>query len=213
MKNILKFLMPNEDKFFLLLNQQADNLLETGKIFCDSIEKYNNLSAEEKRERQKKIKDREEAGDVLSYHIIEQIDTNLITPFDREDVHELTILIDDILDSIDSTFRRIIYCDLKKTDEIMINLNNSIMDSIEAIHCGIGDLKTLKEIKSYCTKIETIENQSDTFLAMGLLHLFQNVKDPILLFKTKEIYEHLESITDRCKVVSRVLRSVTVKHG
>jgi uncharacterized protein Yka (UPF0111/DUF47 family) len=45
------------------------------------------------------------------------------------------------------------------------------------------------------------------------MNLFQNVKDPIILFKTKEIYEYLESVTDRCKNVSRILRSIMVKHG
>jgi hypothetical protein len=205
--------MPNEDKFFSLLNEQADNLLESGKIFFNSIEKYNQLSIEERKERQKKIKEMEEVGDTISYNIIEQIDKNLITPFDREDIHELTILIDDILDSIDATFRRIIYCDLQNTDDIILNLNKSILDSIKAIHFAINDLKTLTEIKSYCTRIEMLENQSDTLLALGLVYLFQNVKDPIILFKTKEIYEYLESVTDRCKVVSRVLRSIMVKHG
>ena len=213
MNSILKFLMPNEDKFFSLLNEQADNLLESGNIFFNSIEKYNQLSIEERKERQKKIKDMEEVGDAISYNIIEQIDKNLITPFDREDIHELTILIDDILDSIDATFRRIIYCDLQNTDDIILNLNKSILDSIKAIHFAINDLKTLTEIKSYCTRIEMLENQSDTLLALGLVYLFQNVKDPIILFKTKEIYEYLESVTDRCKVVSRVLRSIMVKHG
>jgi uncharacterized protein Yka (UPF0111/DUF47 family) len=213
MNSILKFLMPNEDKFFSLLNEQADNLLESGNIFFNSIEKYNQLSIEERKERQKKIKDMEEVGDTISYNIIEQIDKNLITPFDKEDIHELTILIDDILDSIDATFRRIIYCDLQNTDDIILNLNKSILDSIKAIHFAINDLKTLTEIKSYCTRIEMLENQSDTLLALGLVYLFQNVKDPIILFKTKEIYEYLESVTDRCKVVSRVLRSIMVKHG
>ena len=213
MISILKFLMPNEDKFFSLLNEQADNLLESGNIFFSSIEKYNQLSIEERNERLKKIKEMEEVGDTISYNIIEQIDKNLITPFDREDIHELTILIDDILDSIDATFRRIIYCDLQNTDDIILNLNKSILDSIKAVHFAISDLKSLKEIKSYCTKIEMLENQSDTLLALGLVYLFQNVKDPIILFKTKEIYEYLESITDRCKVVSRVLRSIMVKHG
>ena len=213
MNSIFKFLMPNEDKFFSLLNEQADNLLESGNIFFNSIEKYNQLSIEERKERQKKIKEMEEVGDTISYNIIEQIDKNLITPFDREDIHELTILIDDILDSIDATFRRIIYCDLQNTDDIILNLNKSILDSIKAIHFAINDLKTLTEIKSYCTRIEMLENQSDTLLALGLVYLFQNVKDPIILFKTKEIYEYLESVTDRCKVVSRVLRSIMVKHG
>ncbi len=213
MNSILKFLMPNEDKFFSLLNEQADNLLESGNIFFNSIEKYNQLSIEERKERQKKLKEMEEVGDTISYNIIEQIDKNLITPFDREDIHELTILIDDILDSIDATFRRIIYCDLQNTDDIILNLNKSIMDSIKAIHFAINDLKKLTEIKSYCTRIDMLENQSDTLLALGLVYLFQNVKDPIILFKTKEIYEYLESITDRCKVVSRVLRSIMVKHG
>ena len=213
MNSILKFLMPNEDKFFSLLNEQADNLLESGNIFFNSIEKYNQLSIEERKERQKKLKEMEEVGDTISYNIIEQIDKNLITPFDKEDIHELTILIDDILDSIDATFRRIIYCDLQNTDDIILNLNKSILDSIKAIHFAINDLKTLTEIKSYCIRIEMLENQSDTLLALGLVYLFQNVKDPIILFKTKEIYEYLESVTDRCKVVSRVLRSIMVKHG
>ena len=213
LNNILKFLVPNEDKFFVLLNEQADNLLESGKIFHDSIEKYNQLSPEERKERQKKIKEMEENGDTISHNIIEQIDKNLITPFDREDIHELTIFIDDILDSMDATFKRIVFCDLKSTDDIIISLNKSILDAIKAIHLAIYDLKKLSDIKSYCTRIEMLENQSDGFLAAGLVNLFKNEENPISLFKTKEIYEYMESVTDRCKNVSRVLRSIMVKHG
>ncbi len=213
LNNILKFLVPNEDKFFALLNEQADNLLESGKVFSDSIEKYNQLSPDERKECQKKIKEMEEKGDTISHNIIEQIDKTLITPFDREDIHELTIFIDDILDSMDATFKRIFFCDLKSTDDIIISLNKSILDSIKAIHLAIYDLKKLLDIKSYCTRIEMLENQSDGFLAAGLVNLFKNEENPIRLFKTKEIYEYMESVTDRCKNVSRVLRSIMVKHG
>jgi uncharacterized protein len=211
--NILKFLVPNDHEFFELLNEQADNLLESGNTFYETIEQYNQLSLDERKDKQRKIKEMEEIGDAISHTIIDQIDKNLITPFDREDIHELTIFVDDILDSMDATFRRIVFCDLKSTDDIIIGLNKSILDSIKSIHCGIHDLNKLSDIKSSCIRVDMLENQADGLLAQGLVYLFRNEKDPIVLFKTKEIYEYMESVTDRCKNVSRVLRSIMVKHG
>ncbi len=213
MPNILKFLLPNETKFFMMLNRQSDNILEGGKLFLDSVNGYTQLTHEEREEHQKKMKDTEEKGDKLSKQIIEQIDKDFITPFDREDIHELTVLLDDIIDSVDTTFRRMVVYNLNKTDNIILELNKIVFESIEEVNLAIRDLKRLKDIKAHCVKIDMLENQADRILSNGFKTIFQNIKDPILLFKTKEIYEYMESITDRCKDVSIILQSIVVKHG
>lgn len=213
MPNILKFMLPNETKFFVMLNRQSDVLLESGKLFLESVNRYNKLIPEERENHQKNMKDMEEKGDRISKQIIEQIDKDFITPFDREDIHELTVLLDDILDSMDATFRRMVFYNLKKTDNVILELNKCVFESIKEINLAIKDLKKLKDVKVHCVRIDMLENQADRILANGLKDIFKNIKDPILLFKTKEIYEYMELITDRCKNVSIILQSIVVKHG
>lgn len=47
----------------------------------------------------------------------------------------------------------------------------------------------------------------------ALASLFENVKDPILIIKWKEIYEHLENASDRCEDVANILEAIVLKHA
>lgn len=130
---ILKFLLPNETKFFVMLNNQSSVLLEGANLFFNSINNYNELNEKQREEARGKLKGigKKEKKEVVSHQIIEQIDKNFITPFDREDIHQLTVLVEDLIDIINATFKRITLYNLRKTDEIIIQLNRLILDSVK----------------------------------------------------------------------------------
>ena len=102
---------------------------------------------------------------------------------------------------------------LKETDETIIELSRLIFDSVKEANLAINDLKKLKNVKIHCARINMLEHEADNVLGNGLKKLFKNTKDPIILFKTKEIYEFIEKISDRCKDVSTLLQLIVVKHG
>lgn len=213
MPNILKFLLPNEKKFFLMLNDQSKNLLEGAKLFFDAINEYNQLDLIKIKERQIKIKEIEKKGDRIAHYIIEQIDKNFITPFDREDIHRLSIMLDDVLDLINTTFRRFVLYNLKEVDEYIIELTRHAFNSVNEVNYAVHDLKKLKNVKIHCARINILEHEADNVLGKSVNRLFKEVKDPIILFKKKEIYEYMEKINDKCKDVSNLLQSIVVKHG
>jgi uncharacterized protein Yka (UPF0111/DUF47 family) len=64
-----------------------------------------------------------------------------------------------------------------------------------------------------CIRIHALENEGDRALHEGLTRIFDDVKDPILLIKQKEILETLEAATDRCEDVANVLETIVLKNA
>ncbi|HLD06817.1 MAG TPA: DUF47 family protein [Candidatus Nanoarchaeia archaeon] len=211
--NLLRFLLPNEAKFFVMLNRQAEVLVEGAAVFAAAIADYNHLDQRERERRQAHIKGLEEKGDAMVRHITEQIDRNFITPFDREDIHQLSVILDDVLDMMDITFRRIVLYNITEADVTIKELNRLVQSAVQEVSLAVHDLRNLKDVRVHCGRINMLEHEADNVLAAGVRRLFTGAKNPIYLFKTKEIYEYLENITDVCKGVATLLESIVVKHG
>ena len=101
MKRVIDFLIPKEDKFFDMLSQQAANALDCRVKFNELITNYEEIEPAKKDELVREIKDLEDKGDHLTHDVIEGLNTTFITPIDKEDIHKLTILLDDMVDGMD----------------------------------------------------------------------------------------------------------------
>jgi len=68
-------------------------------------------------------------------------------------------------------------------------------------------------IQEYCIEINRLENAADKIYREALVKLFKDVKDPIMVIKWKDIYEHLEDATDTCEDVANILEGIVLKHA
>lgn len=207
------FLKPKDKKFFPLFEKAAENLVNTSNTL---VELVNNASPDRRRELTKEIERLEHVGDNLTHMIFSELGTNFITPFDREDIHALATVIDDIVDYIHGSVKRI---ELYKVTEIttaMVKLSELIQRSAIELNVAVKQLKNLKDIsaiKEACVKINSIENHADDIFNNAIARLFEEEKDAVHIIKIKEVLTALETATDKCEDAANVLETILIKNA
>lgn len=213
MANLLQFFVPQGKKFFTMFEKASGNLFQISKVLVEAV---NTSSPEKRKEFIKEIERLEHVGDGVAHEIFSELSANFITPFDREDIHELVSSLDDIVDFIHGSAKRI---ELYKVTEItpaMVKLAELILQSAEELHkavTGLREMKHINKIKEACVKINSIENHADDIFDMAIAALFEEEKDAIKIIKMKEILSALETATDKCEDAANVIESIVVKNA
>jgi len=212
MTNLVNWLLPREKKFFLMLKDQASNVVEGSNEFKNLIDNYNNMSKAKKEKFVKRIKNIEGKGDNIVHNIIGSLDKTFITPIDKEDIHRLAMLLDDVIDFIYATSIRLFIFKIEKIDDHIKKLTDIIVDIIGKIELGVIGVSKLKSMNRFYIDIHTLENKADDVYHEALDKLFDK-KNPIEIIKYREIYEYLENITDKCEDIANVIESIVVKNA
>jgi len=160
------------------------------------------------------IYEAEQEGDMLTHEVMRSLNKTFITPMDREDIHALVNKIDDVLDLVWSTADKTMVFQLNSPRTDAVELSKILHKTTEFITRAIISLKEKKYsfIQEYCIEINRMENMGDKLFRKALANLFDEIKDPILVMKWKEIYEHLEDANDVCEDVADILESILLKH-
>lgn len=208
----LQALLPQDRKFFPLLNQASLNLVKTAKVLVELV----NADQGKRKEFIKEIEHLEHQGDNITHMIFNELSRNFITPFDREDIHALTSAIDDVLDFIHGSAKRF---ELYKVDEMIepyVQLADNILKgAIElnvAVH-GLNNMKNAAVIKEACVKINSIENHADEIFNSSIAALFETETDAIKIIKIKEILAVMETATDKCEDAANTIQTILIKYS
>ena len=205
---------PKEPKFFPLLKQLSEILVASSELLVESL---NHDWTEERAGYYKQIKDMEREGDKLTHLILDELGTTFITPFDREDIHDLASSIDDVIDGINSCAKRITIYNPRPISESGKELSRMIRQEADYIVKAMDELETFRKnpntLRGYCSKMHDIENQADDIYELFITKLFEEEKDCIELIKVKEIVHELEKTTDAAEHVGKILRSLIVKYA
>ena len=212
LNKVFQFFIPKEKKFFPLFEQVVENV-EKGAVLLNKLLLLFHNEAE-KQTLVIQIKECEAKGDTLTHTIFDELNKTFITPFDREDIQELTSSLDDVMDYIHSCAKRL---QLYKVTELPINtieISELLVQATRELKIAIGELSNLKHpqiIKKACIRLNEIENQVDDLYYMSVSDLFENEKNAIELIKKDAILKTLETATDKAEDVSDVLKSIIVK--
>lgn len=208
---IFSFLVPKEGKFYPLFKDASANLI----IGAELLVEFMNEPSPEKREiLSNKIKETELVGDQIARNLYNALSGTFITPFDREDIFELTHATDSVLDLIHGASKQ---THLYKLQEIpsefreMADVIRKASIEINTAFNGLRDVLNLSKYKDNCQRIEELEEQADDINHRYLAKLFQEEQDAIELIKKKDILAALEKAVDRCDDVSDILSSVIIK--
>jgi predicted phosphate transport protein (TIGR00153 family) len=158
----------------------------------------------------------EHQADEAAHDIIAQLNKTFITPFDREDIYDLTTELDDIVDMINTIASRMMIYKLKGQDKNLVRFAAVIQESVKGVVCAVKGMrndKTRKSIAAACVEINRLENVGDAMRDEVLAELFETEKDPIKVIKLKEIYQDAETVLDVCEDVAHVIDSIIVKQA
>jgi len=199
-------LIPREEKFFDLFEQQGTNIVAAARVLEELVHEYGNAKA-----KAEQVKDLEHAGDTLTHELVKRLNTTFITPIDREDIYALASRLDDVLDLIDAVADRLLIYKITKPTDGCVDMAKVIVKTAEATDRAVRCLRTLSPYyHKHCIEVNRLENEADRLLRDLLAGLFEG-SDPIEVIKWKELYETMESVTDRCEDVVNVIEGIVLK--
>lgn len=201
---------PKEIDFFEIFDRASLNLTKAASLLVLLMENFDNVEG-----RAKEIYEVEQDGDILTHETMKKLNKTFITPIDREDIHALASRLDDVLDLIWGAVDRLVVFKIKESTKEAILISKDILMTTEVIHKAIKKLKekNYTHVQEYCIEINRLENKIDRDFRDALGRLFDEMKDPLLIIKWKEIYEHLEDASDRCEDVANILEAIVLKHA
>lgn len=209
----IQFFVPKDKKFFPLFEQASSNLVDISKVLYEAV----TTSSDEKRtELIREIEHLEHKGDEIAHQIFHELGATFITPFDREDIHELTSVLDDVLDFIHGSAKRIELYKIKSLPPSVVKLSELILRSAEELHkaiCELRNLKNISKIKEACVRINSIENHADDIFNNAIARLFEEKTNAIEIIKMKEVLAALETATDKCEDAANVIETIIVKNA
>ncbi len=201
-------LIPRDDSFFELFSRMSENLISGARAMVDLFTDYKDVEA-----KVAEIRRIERSGDELTHAVYTKLNQTFITPFDREDIHQLASSLDDVLDFINAAGARIIMYRITSPPPVALELSRLILQQVQELHCALPLLRKNGDILTYCVEINRIENEADVISRAAIGQLFDQEKDPITLIKTKELIEFLELATDKAEDVANVLETVVLKNS
>ena len=202
-------IIPRDEAFFAMFEKASQNALDGALVLKDLLDHFDNV-----KEKARQIEEIEHKGDILTHEIVKKLNTTFITPIDREDILALTSSIDDVIDLIHAAATRIMLYKIAEPTPQAKELGFLILKSTRELHRGVTRLSTkMDEVFEHCVEVNSLENEADRVCRDAIAQLFDQEKDPIYILKWKEIYETLESATDRCEDAANVLEGVALKNA
>ena len=204
-------LLPREDKYFDLFERSAKNVKLICEKFTDLLVHYENVD-----EKVKEIRRIEHESDIIVHEIMDKLNRSFITPFDREDIQELAKEIDEVADFIQATADRFIMYKVDKIRPDLLKLQEVLCHSVDDMGqaiIGLRDMKRPRRLLDLCIEINRHENDGDRLLKDAISRLFDEVHDPIIIIKWKEILENLEIALDKCEDVANIIEGIIIKNA
>jgi len=208
MPGFLQRFMPRDGDFFVLFQKQAENIVSGAQAFTNMLEHYTGVP-----EQVQSIKAIEHNGDEITHQIFRKLNQTFITPFDREDMHELCGTMDDVIDLIDAAASRFVLYRVDTVRAGTIELTKVLHAATAELNAAIHAMENPDKALQHVIEINRFENESDRICRTLIAQLFEEETDPVQIIKWKEIFELIETAVDKCEDVSNVLESVILKNA
>ena len=204
--------LPRQEEFFTLFAQAAASLTKAAHALHDEVKHLKaspNISAE-------RVLEHKREAEAYAQKLFTLMHKTFITPFDRYDIHRLNDKLYDIVNMINLTSQRFVKYEVHSIPPMMVTLTEVCLKSAELIQEVISHLHDLKNntmITKACDQIKAYESQADQLLIDGVASLLKNDPDVKNIIKLKEIYDLLESITDRCQEVASIVEGIVLEYA
>lgn len=203
--------LPREESFFDEFEKHANKTVEGCRIFVEMAQ--GKIPTTEACPRIKVI---ESECDQITHNVVARLHKTFITPIDRNDIFRLISKMDDVIDFVEAAALRIALYEVEGFNKELGDMARVLLQGTERLAEAVAGLRNLKHpqvILEKCVEMNRLENEADVQLRGAIAKLFREQKDPILVIKWKEIYELLETATDRCEDVANVIEGVVLENS
>jgi len=204
-------LMPREGRFFELFNAHAEHIVEGGRELAAMLGSFDQLDV-----RAQRIDAAERAADKVTHETIALLHRTFITPFDRDQIHQLITRMDDILDLIQDVAESVLLYDLRRITPEARQLGEICTMCCARVKTAVGLLTNVKRadaILKCCQEIDQLESDADRVMRAGVSKLFREETDAKQVIKMRMIYDLLETVTDRCEDVANIIEGIVLENS
>jgi uncharacterized protein Yka (UPF0111/DUF47 family) len=205
----LSSLIPREERFFDMFDEASAIVTRASAKFLEMVTEFDRLP-----ERSQELKKEEHAVDEIIGKIIQALDRSFITPLDREDIHSLATLLDDVMDNMEETSHRFAVFRIERPTPQAVAMARIIRDACHHLEGAIRlirGMKNAEQIQTHLREITRLENEADGIYRDSESGLFANPPDILLLIKLRELYGWLEETVDACKEVAHIISEIVIK--
>jgi uncharacterized protein len=199
-------LTPKTTEFYDLFARAGENALAVARLAQQRFEGIPDSDV-----RQSEIKALEHEGDRVTREIVELLNTQYITPFDREDIYGLAAAVDDVVDHIDEASELLGVYRVDKPSPRAVRQCELLVDAAGILAQALSDLKTLRNASQHIVDVKQIEDEGDVVLREAIGELFDQA-DAKTIIKWKDIHDALEEAIDACEEASNVIGNVVLKN-
>ncbi|HET8868858.1 MAG TPA: DUF47 domain-containing protein [Aquabacterium sp.] len=210
-------LLPREGNFFEMFNQHANHIVSAAKAFADLVKHYNDPEQREKFN--KDVDNAEGAADTVTREVNRLLHMTFITPIDREQIHSLINTMDDVADLLQDAAETMALYDVRRMTDEIVRLTDLCVKSCERLKTAvsmlhdIGNAKTAQAALKTCEEIDQLESDADRVMRAAMSKLFREEPDVREVIKLKAIYELLETVTDKCEDVAKLIEGVILENS
>jgi uncharacterized protein len=202
-------LVPRPAEFYELFTRAGENALEAARKAETRFREHPNSSVS-----QADIKAAEHAGDRITRDIIQLLNTQYVTPFDREDIYQLATAIDDVVDNIDEACDLLELYGVESATRQAIEQCGILVAAAEHLARGLADLKNRRIIQQELLDLKAMEDEGDRVVRDAIADLFRDPRiDPLVVIRWKDIFEALEASIDSCETAGNVIGNIVVKNA
>ena len=199
-------LIPRDEKFFDLFIRDGENLLEAARKLEAMVASYDRLD-----ERVAEIQALEKRGDQIGTEVAVRLERSFITPFDREDIHELVIHLDDVVDGIQASAETFVIYGIEQPDDAVRQLVGILGGQAVELLAALTKLERGRDLATHLATVHDLEHQADGLSRAAIGRLFRGGLDPLEVIKLRDLYRLLEETIDAAEDAAEVIERILAK--
>ena len=202
-------LVPRPTEFYDLFSKAGENALEAARHAETRFREYPSSSVT-----QADIKSIETAGDQITRDLIQLLNTQYITPFDREDIYELATALDDVVDDIEEASDLLELYGVERATKHAVEQCRILVQAVEQLSLALNRLKGLRGVQDALVELKRLEDEGDRVVHDAIGALFRDDRiDPLIVIRWKDIYDGLERAIDAAEHAANVVANIVVKNA
>jgi uncharacterized protein len=200
--------IPREQGFFELFEQASSNTADAAEMLLKMVTVYDDPEASAAA-----IKQREHEGDELTHRIMRALATSFVTPFDREDIHDLASHLDDVLDAADAAADMFVLHRIPQPIAGMRQQADVLVRTAEKVHEAMRQLRNPRSLDPVLLEVHRLEDEGDRVYRKTTAVLFSGEFGALDVLRLKEVVDALETAIDKCESVANTLEAIALKHA
>ena len=204
-------LLPREGRFFDFFNEHAGHAVLAAAELKALLADLSELEA-----RRRNIERHEKQADQITHHTMQLLHQTFITPLDRDEIHQLITTMDDVLDLMEDIAQCLFLYDVRAVTPEAQRLADICVACTEKVRDAVAKLESMDNadaILKLCAEIDRLEADADYVMRSAMAKLFREEPDAKEIIKQKEIYQLLESVTDKCEDIANLIEGIVLENG